>query len=552
MRDLGQGVVNAALRPLVADLRRTWKDNGFRKWLDSLEGWLLDNLQIVQAYVQAAREAGVEEARRPKELEVLLLQRAEVQREDNWDCPVVFEANPDEASVFGEILPPDPDGPRLAHLQAGSLLRADGGYLLLRLLDLRDAPSVWARLKRVLKTGRLEVRPVERGAGQPMSPLKPDPVEVNVKVVLIGEPGTYELLAHEDPDFRKVFKIHAEFDQSMDNTAENRGRYAAVVAKLAQEETLPPAEPCGLARVAEFGARLAGSRRRLSTRFGDLADLYREAAYLSRRRAGHGVAREDVVAAERARRKRTGLPQDKFLQAVTEGRLRFDVSSHEVGAVNGLVVLDSGLWSFGRPSRISAQVGVGSEGVVDIEREVELSGPIHQKGVQILDGYLLGTFATKVPLRLSAKIAFEQSYGGVDGDSASSTELYALLSALSGVPIDQGIAVTGSVDQSGRVQTVGGVNEKIEGFFTVCKELGLTGRQGCMIPAANVDDLMLRPEVLEAVESGQFRIWAVADIATGIEILTGEAAGSVDEPGTVLGKAAARLIDFARIWKENN
>lgn len=538
------------LLPALETLRQRWREP-LQPYFDGLERHLLDNLGALVAVDQAAKAAGAEEPQRPRELEVHLLPRAEVKRSDGWDCPVVFEANPTVENLFGTILPPEPDGPRLAHIEIGSLLRADGGYLVLRLVDLRETPGVWPVLKRVLKTGQLEIRPIDTSAAGRVSPLKPDPIQVQAKLILIGEPGTYELLCEEDPEFKKVFKVHVQFDTTMPRTAENIGHYCAFAASLVHEEGLRPSTPGGICRFVECGARMAGVRRRLSTRFGDLADLYREASYVAMRRGGREIERADFLAAEQTRAARLALAQEKYLEGVRDGHFRIEITGHRVGQVNGLVVLDTGAWVYGRPSRISAQVGVGSKGIVNIERESELSGPIHRKGVQILSGYLLGRFARLFPLRLSATLCFEQSYSGVDGDSAASTELFALLSALSGVPLHQGIAVTGSVDQNGRIQAVGGVNEKVEGYFRVCQELGFTEEQGVMIPRTNVEDLMLPPEIIAAAEEGRFRVYAIETVEAGLEILTGVPAGTPDDDGdSLFGLAGRRLQEFARIWRE--
>ncbi len=550
IRGLDRAAAAQTIGPELGTLRERWTDPGCERYLVDLEAFILKDLGTVVGYARASAEAGLDEVRRPKELEARALPRV-AKSQEAGDCPVVFEANPTYENLFGTILPPDEDGPRLSHIEIGSLLRADGGYLVLRLTDLLADAAVWTMLKRVFKTGRLEIRSQPTQAPQSQSPLKPDPVEVCAKLVVIGEIGTYELLCSQDPEFTKVFKVHAPFDTTMERSDANIARYGAFVAGLRMEEGLLEPTPCAVGRLAERGARLAGSKRRLSTRFGELADLYREASHLARKRGAKMASRADVLAAEHGRERRVSLTFEKYLESVQDGRMRLDVTGEQVGQVNGLVVIDTGAWVHGRPSRISAQVGVGSRGVIDIERESELSGQIHEKGIQILGGYLLGTFARHFPLCLSATLCFEQSYSGVDGDSASSTELYAILSALSGIPLRQGIAVTGSVDQFGRVQAVGGVNEKIEGYFRVARLQGDAGSVGVMIPKSNIDSLMLDPQVVEAVAAGHFRVYAVESIAEGLEVLTGVPAGEPDpaSEGTVLGLAARRLAEFAEAYK---
>ncbi|MCA8970099.1 MAG: AAA family ATPase, partial [Planctomycetes bacterium] len=541
--ELAKAICRSRIKPLFVGLTSRWEGELFKTYFDRAQAWVIEHLSIILAYVQASRESGVQ--RRPKELDVRMIARADTRTGERWDCPVVFESNPTHASLFGTILPPDEDGPRLQHIVEGALLRADGGFVILRLADLVQG-NLWNDLKRVLKSGVLEIRPPEGPMPFPTSTLEPDPIEISTKVVVVGEEGSYELLCENDAEFKKVFKVHAQFEQTMRRTDSNLELYASAIRRIVEtEDGLLPATSSGLARLAEHGARLAGSQRRLSTRFGEIADLYREASYLARRSGIRSVERKHVQAAEEHRERRLSLARENFLERVEDGLYRFDVTGSQVGQINGLVVLNSAAWGYGRPTRITAQVGVGQGRIVNIERESELSGPIHEKGVQILSGYLLGTFAGHVPLRLSATICFEQSYVGVDGDSASSTELYALLSSLADVPIRQGIAVTGSVDQFGRIQAVGGVNEKIEGFFEVCEKLGLDGRQGCILPRSNVDALMLRPEVVDAVRNGRFRIWAIDTIDEGIEILTGMRAGTPDGgDGCIHGRVLQRLRTF--------
>lgn len=550
LEDLSKAICSTRVAPLIDGLRRRWPSAEFKSYFDQVESWLVDNVSAVLAYAHLAAKDDYDGATRPRELDLRLLTRAETRTGEAWDCPVVFQSNPSHVSLFGSILPPDHDGPRLAHIVQGAMLRADGGFVILRVLDLVQQPDLWNALKRVLKAGVIEIRPPESGLPLATSPLKPNPVPISTKVVLIGEEGAYETLCESDQEFKKIFKIHVQFETTMRRSDDNLELYAAAVRRIVQTESLLPAGPSGLARVAEFGARLAGSQRRLSTRFGEIADVYREASYVAMKKRASQVDRAHVLAAETQREARLSLPRDKYLERVEDGLYRFDVTGRQTGEINGLVVLNSAAWGYGRPTRISAQVGVGAEGIVNIERESELSGPIHEKGIQILSGYLLGTFARFVPLRLSATICFEQSYSGVDGDSASSTELYALLSALADVPLSQSVAVTGSVDQFGRIQAVGGVNEKIEGFFDVCRTLGLDAQQGCIIPYANKDDLMLRPVIVDAVREGKFRIWAIETIEQGLEILTGMEAGRPDGgEDCILGRVLERLRQFAEMWR---
>jgi len=362
-------------------------------------------------------------------------------------------------------------------------------------------------------------------------------------VIVIGSPYLYYLLHYYDEDFPKLFTIRSDFDVEMDWTEEAEGAIARFIrAQQDEDPGILPFSPTGVAKVVEYAGELAGSQRKLSTRFSDLAALIQEASFWAREEGAELVEARHVQTAIEKGESRHALLAEKVREWISRGKLIVDVEGAQVGQVNGLAVIDLGDFAFGKPSRITANVFTGKDGVVDIEREAELSGKIHTKGVMILKGYLGAKFAAQGPLSLSASIAFEQSYSTVDGDSASAAELYALLSSLAGVPLKQGIAVTGSVDQKGRIQPIGGVNEKIEGHYLVCKALGLTGEQGVIIPAGNVDDLMLPEEVVQAIQDGQFHVWAVDTVEEGIEILTGMPAGTPDEEGNYPEGTLFRLV----------
>ena len=386
--------------------------------------------------------------------------------------------------------------------------------------------------------------------------LRPEPVPLDVKVVIIGPPYLYYLLHYYDEDFSKLFTIRSDFDVEMDWTEEAEVQVARFIRARRQEDPgILPFSPQGVAKVVEYAGELAGSQRKLSTRFSLLSSLVREASFWAQEEGAQVVEARHVRTAIKKGRFRHSLIAEKIREWIKEGKLIVELDGSKVGQVNGLAVVDLGDFAFGRPSRITANVYAGKDGVVDIEREAELAGKIHTKGVMILKGYLGAKFASQGPLSLSASIAFEQSYSMVDGDSASAAELYALLSSLAGVPLRQGIAVTGSVDQKGNLQPIGGVNEKIEGHFLVCQEVGFTGDQGVIIPAKNVSDLMLPEEVLEAVEAGKFHIWAVERAEEGLEILTGMPTGEPDESGaypegTVFYKVQERLKDLRASLKE--
>ena len=450
--------------------------------------------------------------------------------------PVIVETNPTYANLFGSIEPPRDGVGGLSMIHAGALLRADGGYLVLRASDVLTEPGVWQQLKRALKARQLEIREYDPGSGTTTGALQPEAIPIDLKVVLIGEVGMYEQLAAEDPQFLHTFKVHAEFDSTVPATDDNLQRYADFLATLSRDEGLRGFSPDAAAAVIELGARRAGRRDRLSTRFEEIADLGREAAASCGRNGPGPVEREHVQKAWRARQGRLDLTREHVEHDLRTGYLIVRTDGRCVGQVNSLTVLDTGTFAFGKPCRITASTGTGPKGrsrLVNIEREAELSGPLHDKGVMILGGYLLDRFAQDNVLCLQATLCFEQNYGGVDGDSASSAELYALLSSLSKVPLDQGIGITGSVNQKGEVQAVSGINEKIEGFFRLCQYQGLTGAQGVMIPRVNIPDLMLDDDVVEAVRGGEFAVWAVDTIEEGLCTLTGIPASEVMERAAV-------------------
>jgi lon-related putative ATP-dependent protease len=414
---------------------------------------------------------------------------------------------------------------------------------------------VWNALKRTLRTSELEIHVSDASDLTAPPGLKPQAVPIRVKVVLIGDAHLYHGLYALDEDFKKVFKIRADFDTEMTNTTDHVRHYGEFVQRLVADEGIPPFDRAGLAAVAEYGARLAGRKDRLSTRFHLIADLVREAAHFARSAGKDLVTVDHVSRAMSAKDYRNNLSEEKMVELIQEGSIFIDMADTKVGQVNGLAVYESGEHAFGVPARITATVALGSAGIINIEREAELSGHTHDKGVQILSGFLRARYAQDKPMSLSASICFEQSYHGVDGDSASSTELFALMSALSGIPIRQEIAITGSVNQRGEIQPIGGVNEKIEGFFHICKGAGLTGTQGVLIPASNVADLMLAQEVVQAVRDGLFHVHAVSNIDEGIELLTGVAAGERSgkrryPAHTVNGKVDDRLRRLALQLRE--
>lgn len=477
-------------------------------------------------------------------------------------APVIFEPNPTYNNLFGRIEHVMQYGgvavTDFTMIRSGALHRANGGYLVLDAREVLINPFVWDALKRCIRTAEIRIEDVlEQYRFMTMVSLKPEAVQLQAKIVLIGTPWIYYLLFYQDPEYRKYFKVKAEFDNRIERTPQIMKDYALFVATHCRCENLPHFDRSGIARLLEYTARMVEDQHRFSSQFMEIADFIREAGYWAQK-DGHTVVRaNDVLRAAEEKIFRFNRIEERLQEMYDDGIIMVDTTGGVVGQINGLSVIDLGDHTFGRPSRITASVYAGQAGMVNIEREVKLSGPIHDKGVMILTGYLGGTFAVERPLSLSASICFEQSYNGVDGDSASSTELYALLSALAGVPVNQGIAVTGSVNQRGMIQPIGGVNFKIEGFFAVCKSKGLTGKQGVIIPKSNERHLMLNDEVVAAVTAGTFHVWSIETIEEGIEILTGMKAGSRAKngkfpKGTLYQLVDARLAKMGETMKKYN
>jgi lon-related putative ATP-dependent protease len=474
-------------------------------------------------------------------------------------APVIIESNPTHQNLFGKTEKEAQFGALITDftmIRGGALHKANYGYLIIPVEELLRNPFSYDGLKRALKNGHIIIEELEERYGfMSTKSLKPQPIPLSAKVILIGNPYLYQLLFTLDTDFIELFKVKAEFDTSMARTEENVQQYAAFVCTLCQKENLKHLDGSGLAKLVEYSSRLAEDQQKLSTRFAEVADIVREANFYATQENSSLVTGKHVKKAIEEKIYRSKLIQEKIQEMINRGILLIDTDAEKVGQVNGLSVTGLGDFAFGTPSRVTASIGLGKEGVVDIEREAKMGGPIHTKGVLILSGYLNEKFARDKPLGLSARLVFEQSYGGVEGDSASSTELYAILSALSQLPIKQSIAVTGSVNQKGEVQAIGGVNEKIEGFFEVCKAKGFTGSQGVMIPESNVQNLMLKEEIIDAVKAGQFHIYVAKTIDEGIEVLTGAKAGErrgdgTFEDGTVNYRADKRLREMAEKLKE--
>ena len=457
---------------------------------------------------------------------------------DNSECktpPIVIESFPTYKNLFGSIeRVVDRTGvwrTDFSRIKAGSFIQANGGYLILNLMDAIQEPGVWPSLKRALKTDSYELQSYDPFFLFTTTGLKPEAIDIDVKVIMVGDLRAYNILYHYDPDVPRIFKIRADFDPVMDLKDEAIDQYSGFIRRKVEEEKLRPFHRTAVAAIIEHSVRLAGRKDKLTTHFHQITDLLLEADLLAKRENAEVVRDIHVEGAIDARIYRSNMFEEKIQEMIDRGTLMIDTDGAVVGQVNGLSVYDLGDYAFGKPTRITATTSMGRAGIINIEREADLSGSTHNKGMLILAGYLREKYAQDKPLTVSASIAFEQSYSGVDGDSASSTEIYALLSSLAEVPIRQDLAVTGSVNQHGEVQPIGGVNWKIEGFFACCKAKGLTGKQGVLIPHTNIEDLQLGKEVIEAVERKQFHLYPVETIDEGIEILTGKTAGKRNAKG---------------------
>ena len=560
LRDFDRQIATFAVGHLIEDLKTRY--GGIAEVPEYLAAAQADIIEHVDGF-RAQEEAGegLSAAMVASQREALLKRyriNVLVDHSQQQGAPVIVEPSPTYGNLLGRLEHRAEFGALVTDftmIKAGCLHRANGGYLVLEMHRLLANPVAWDGLKRALKNSQIRIEEVGTHL-QLISTvtLEPEPIPLDVKVVLIGDPMAYYLLHEYDEDFRKLFKVQADFGTYFERRPETCQNYARFIAARCHQEDLLPFDPSAVARAVEYGSRLAEHQHKLSTRFGEIADLVREASYWAQQRASDRTTARDVQRAIDERTYRANRAEEQTQELIGEGTLHVDVTGQAVGQVNGLSVLSLGNYSFGKPSRITVQTYTGRSGVVSLERETKLSGRIHDKGLLTLSGYLGGKYAHDRPLSLSASISFEQLYDEIEGDSASSTELYALLSSLARLPVRQGIAITGSVDQRGNIQPIGGANEKIEGFFQTCKRLGLTGEQGVILPEQNVVHLMLRAEVRQAVAEGRFHIYPVSTVDEGIEILTGVPAGDLEQDGTyppdsVHGRVMARLAEIAENLK---
>jgi len=560
LSSLDYKMVSPMVEELISELKEKYKNKKINLYFDETKESILNNIERFQGKKEKETSAIPGLVIRPpknnfKEYEVNVL----VDNSETKNSPVIIETIPSYKNLFGAI---ERTLDKYGHwitdftrIKAGSLLRANGGFLVLNALDTLIEPGVWPALKRTLLNRKIITQTYDPFYMFTTSALKPEPIECDTKVIMIGDPFLYYLLYSHDEDFKKIFKVRADFDSVTKKDNNSIYQYACFIQNICQREKLRPFDKSGLAAAIEYAVRLAGRQNKMSTQFNNLVDVLREANYWAKEDNISVVTEKCVDKAITEKIERLRLIEEKIQEMIEEGTIMIDCKGTVNGQVNGLSLYDLGEYSFGKPTRITAKTSMGRAGIINIEREADLSGKTHNKGVLILSGYLRAKYAQDKPLTVSASICFEQSYTGVEGDSASSTEVYALLSSLADLPLRQDIAVTGSINQKGEIQPIGGVNQKIEGFYEVCKTKGSTGTQGVMIPALNISDLMLRKDVVEAIKEGKFHIYPVETIDQGIEILTGVKAGKIKSDGTFEKDTVNYLVDkklaeFAKKLKE--
>ena len=559
LEELNKEVTLFVVGHRIENIKEKYKDHDqVLEYLDSVKEDIIDK---AQSFIQASKKqqgkqnlaAMLQQGGRNKfdfsRYKVNVL----VDNSDTDSAPVVVETNPNYNNVFGRLEKEAKLGAIYSDftmVQAGSMLEANGGYLVMDVMSVLKNPFVWDTLKRTIRNSEVRIEDIQEQIGYVnVSSLRPKPIPIDVKVILIGEPMIFDLLQRYDKQFDKTFKIRADFDYEVDKVDKNTKKYVKFLAKTCREEDLRHLSPAGVSAMIEMSQREVNDQKKLSLRCGKVVEILTEADYWSRNNGHDLIDRNDVEKAYQQRKYRSSIIEDKIQEYVLRDIQKIDTEGEIVGQVNALSVFPRGEFMFGRVSRITAETFMGKEGVLNIDRNAEMSGKIHNKGVEILSGWLGKMFAQDFPLTLNISLTFEQSYGKIDGDSASSTEAYVILSALSEIPISQSFAVTGSINQKGEVQAIGGVNQKIEGFYDICKKRGFTGNQGVVIPKSNVENLMLKKEVRDSVQANEFNIYPVENISQGIELLTGVDAGELNEEGeypedSVYGRVKKRLEEY--------
>ena len=551
IKTLNRDVIMSAVGLLIDELRRRYAEiSNILKYLDAVQQDVIDHADQFRPQEESmSLLSGIVISGAEKQTNFLNRYSVNLLVDNNeaTGAPVIYLDNPTYTNLVGRVEHQAQMGVLVTDftmIKAGALHQANGGYLILDIRKILLQPYSWEGLKRVLQSQEIRIESL----GQMLSiistvSLEPEAIPVKVKVVLMGERQLYYLLCQYDPEFSELFKVAADFDERIDRTKDNNHSYAHFIASIVRDNKLRPLDVSAVARLIDHSSRMVGDAEKMSSRFGKVADFLLEADYWAGQAKRKTVTAEDMQHAIEAYEQRLSRIRERLQEETQRGTLKISTEGSQIGQVNGLSVLQLNEFAFGHPSRITARVRLGKGSVVDIEREVELGGPIHSKGVLILSGFVSGRYCTDQPLSLTASLVFEQTYGGVEGDSASAAELFTLLSALSKVPISQSIAVTGSVNQLGEVQAIGGVNEKIEGFFDVCQNRALTGKQGVIIPSSNVKHLMLKKEVVDAVADGKFHVYAIDTIDEGIEILTGVVAGERDDEGNYPADSINYLVE---------
>jgi ATP-dependent Lon protease len=536
LQQLERESAEVIVKGIFEGLKEKYGSNSVLNFLNQVEENILNNIQIFKGVkpLGETTQQGVEIDYFSDYDVNIILDNSETE-----ECPVIIETNPTYVNLFGTIeRVSDGHGgwySDYTNIKAGSLLKANGGYLVLNVLHLFEEPGVWKTLKRVLTYNKLEIQESPFLFSISSTSLKPQPIDIDTKVILIGSQIIYSYLSEREYDFKKMFKVKADFDYEINRTDHNIQEYAKVIKKLIKEENLLEFDKSAIAYLMEISAIFAGRQDKLSTRFSRIADVMREASFWAKDDGQKIVTDYHVQKAYRMAKDRHGMLESKITEMYKDNLILIDTQGERVGQINGLAVYDADFYSFGRPTRITATVSLGSGAIINVEREAGMSGRHYNKGVLIISGYFRETFGQDMPLSFNANLVFEQSYGMVEGDSASCTEIFALLSVLSNLPLKQSIAVTGSLNQKGDVQPIGGVNEKIEGFYDICKLQGLTGTQGVIFPVQNIRDLMLKEEVIDAVKKGVFHLYPISRVEEGIEILTGVKAGRKTAKGYEVG-----------------
>ncbi|MFA4922608.1 MAG: ATP-binding protein [Ignavibacteriaceae bacterium] len=553
--DLEREEVDVLVKGSLAAFYEKYPDEKISFYLRQVEESILENLQIFKGQKpesEETQEGFVIDYLREYEVNIIL------DNSNTNECPVVVEITPTCTNLFGTIEKVS-DGrggwyADFTRIKAGSLLKANGGFLVLNVPHIFEEPGVWKTLKRILTFRKLEIQDSYNFFQFQPSILKPEPINVDLKVILIGSNYIYSMLAEYEDDFKKIFKVKADFDYEVKRTGEIIDAYARVIKKTIKEENLLEFDKTAIAYLLELAARYAGQKDKLTTRFSVLADLVREAHYWAREENAKVVSAPLVKKAYEMAKDRHALYEEKLFEMIREKTILIDTAGEKIGQINGLAVYGSDFYSFGKPTRITASVSIGNGAIINVEREAGMSGKTYDKGVLIISGYFKEMFGQQFPLSFSANLVFEQSYGMIDGDSASAAEIFALLSNLSGLPIKQSFAVTGSVNQKGEIQPIGGVNEKVEGFYSICKMSGFTKTQGVILPIQNVKDLMISEEIIESVKKKEFFLYAISKIDEGIALLTGVKAGGKNKTGTyerdtVFGLVQQRLKEMYKKGK---